>query len=91
MQSGMGDERRLRVKIEQNQRDKLLRQPSKLVYLKKKKKSEKNFHLTMQISARKLEAQQSVLLPLSHRTQIQCDTTFTQSGCDRMLQLKQCV
>lgn len=27
----------------------------------------------------------------SHHTQIQCDTTFTQSVCDRMLQLKQCL
>lgn len=55
------------------------------------KKKGKNCHLTTQIPAQKLEVQQSVFAALSHRTQIQCDTTFTQSGCDRMLQLKQCL
>lgn len=55
MQSGMGDEKRLCVKREYNQCDKLPRQPSKSVY-DPEKQTKKNAD-----SWRKLEAQQSVL------------------------------
>lgn len=69
MQSGMGDERRLCVKIEWNQRDKLLRQPSKLVYDPKKKKKKKSVIWQRRFLTPKLEAQQSALLRylIAHR------------------------